>query len=89
MSSARTQVSPLKSQHPSHASDQRGRARDRQHDQDGARADGLRRVAAASAAALAAVLALAVATAGSDHGVVHRGNAGHSSAHAHPSSDDD
>lgn len=86
-------MSPLKSQQPSDASDQRGRSRsqdgDREHDQDGARADGLRKVAAASAAALAAVLALAVATAGSDHGVPHRGNAGHSTAHAHPSSDDD
>ncbi|MEW1866517.1 hypothetical protein AB0399_40145, partial [Streptomyces sp. NPDC088194] len=71
----------------------RGRARPqhraRQHDQAGAGADGLRMPRAARGAALAAVLALAVATAGSDHGVPHRGNAGHSTAHAHPSSDDD
>ncbi|WP_335971644.1 MULTISPECIES: hypothetical protein [Streptomycetaceae] len=78
-------MSPLKSQQPSNASGRRGRARGAGHDQSGA--DGLRRVALASAAALAAVLALAVATAGSGHDVEHRGDVGHNTAHASPSPD--
>jgi hypothetical protein len=51
----------------------------REHDQDRARAAGLRRVALASAAALTAVLWFAVATAGSGHSGPHHGNGGHTS----------
>ncbi|WP_103886080.1 hypothetical protein [Actinacidiphila yanglinensis] len=78
----------MKSQQPSDASDQRGHDRDRHQEQERVRADGLRKVAVASAAALAAVLAFAVATAGSEHGVTHRGNAGHSTTSNRASSDE-
>jgi predicted cobalt transporter CbtA len=47
-------------------------------------AEGLRRVAVASAAALVVVLTLAVATAGHRHDDHRPGNAGHSTVHREP-----
>lgn len=70
----------------SHASGASNASRDHER----VRAAGLRRVAVASVVALAVVLPLAVATAGSEHGQIHRGTAGHSMSHAsQPSRDDD